>query len=98
MVVCVGSCARSGADDKDCIEVVDKEAAVEALMMGLRLTEGIDYSLWNQKGLPSWEAITDPFAVKLLINEDYLWRKQHRIGATAKGRQRLNAVLQKMLL
>jgi oxygen-independent coproporphyrinogen-3 oxidase len=79
------------------IPVNPNEAALEALMMGLRLTEGINLQQWNKKSLAPLETIICLPMVENLIKERYLWRNTSSLGATLQGRQRLNAVLQKIL-
>ena len=67
------------------------QAADEALVMGLRLAEGIDAAALAQRfGLP---AIVDESAVGRLIVSGHLARTSTRIVATAAGRLVLNRVL-----
>jgi oxygen-independent coproporphyrinogen-3 oxidase len=72
---------------------VPREAAVEEmLMMGLRLTEGVSRS--RLEALAGREA-DDLFGAALhrLVEGGFLTLDDHRLAATAAGRQRLNAVL-----
>lgn len=69
----------------------------EALMMGLRLTEGITLQRWQ--GLFSQPLTVFLPASKLqkLLDEGLLRLSETALAATAEGRQRLNAVLRYLL-
>ena len=67
--------------------------AAEMLLMGLRLSEGVDLDrLRRVSGAPldGWAA---PARLSALVEAGYLVRESDRLRATAAGRQRLNAVL-----
>jgi oxygen-independent coproporphyrinogen-3 oxidase len=67
------------------------EAADEALVMGLRLTEGIDAeAIADRFGLPT---IVDWPRVDRLVNSGHLTRDGARIALTAQGRLLLDAIL-----
>jgi oxygen-independent coproporphyrinogen-3 oxidase len=72
-------------------EVLDpREAADEALVMGLRLSEGIDPAALSKRfGRP----LVDNAAVGRLIASGHLERDSDRIRATSSGRLLLNRVL-----
>ncbi|HUY68226.1 MAG TPA: radical SAM family heme chaperone HemW [Alphaproteobacteria bacterium] len=75
-------------------EPLDEATAMrEALMMGLRLAEGIDPAAWAAKFSAPLEAYLDAAKVARLIEEGYLARDARYVRATAAGLQRLNAVL-----
>jgi oxygen-independent coproporphyrinogen-3 oxidase len=75
-------------------EMIDADTAMnEALMMGLRLTAGIDLEDWRKKfGMPLTQFLT---AEKLerLLHEGFIAQNETTLRATAAGLQRLNAVL-----
>jgi len=67
------------------------EAADEALVMGLRLREGVDaQAIADRFGLP---AVVDRNRVERLVLSGYLTREGARIGLTAKGRLLLDHIL-----
>ena len=67
------------------------EAADEALVMGLRLSEGIDAgALARRFGLKS---IVDWKKVDRLVDSGHLIRRRQRIAATARGRLLLDHIL-----
>ncbi|MDB5372074.1 MAG: coproporphyrinogen oxidase, partial [Belnapia sp.] len=75
-----------------------RDRAREALLMGLRLTEGIDPArLRARSGLDLAEAL-DPAMLAACLDEDYLeWTAAGRLRATAEGRMRLDAMLPVLL-
>ncbi|MDB5372781.1 MAG: coproporphyrinogen oxidase, partial [Belnapia sp.] len=75
-----------------------RDRAREALLMGLRLTEGIDPArLRARSGLDLAEAL-DPAMLTACLDEDYLeWTAAGRLRATAEGRMRLDAMLPVLL-
>jgi oxygen-independent coproporphyrinogen-3 oxidase len=67
------------------------EAADEALVMGLRLREGVDAdAIAGRFGLP---AIVDWDRVERLVGSGHLAREGTRIGLTARGRLLLDHIL-----
>ncbi|MBY0339426.1 MAG: radical SAM family heme chaperone HemW [Acetobacteraceae bacterium] len=74
-----------------------REAAREAWLMGLRLTEGVDpRRIAARTGLP-FEAAVDLAMLEALAEEGYLeWRGDH-LAATDEGRLRLDALLPVLL-
>jgi putative oxygen-independent coproporphyrinogen III oxidase len=76
---------------------IDRDGAVEEmLMMGLRLTEGVDRARLERNAGRSLETL---FGGNLapLIEGGFLTLDEKRLAATAAGRQRLNAVLAALL-
>jgi len=70
-----------------------EDQASEALLMGLRLAEGIDLSrLENRFDIPSTDLI-DNGKFDHLAEIGLLWRRDGRIGVTPAGRPVLDAVL-----
>jgi oxygen-independent coproporphyrinogen-3 oxidase len=77
--------------------VAPAEQAVEALMMGLRLAEGVP--LGRIEGLADrpWDAVLDRAARDRLIAGGMLEPNPERLVATPAGRLRLDAVLRALL-
>lgn len=75
-----------------------QDRAREALLMGLRLAEGIDPARIGQRaGLPFAQAV-DPAMLAALLDEGYLaWTPGGRLRATAEGILRLDALLPVLL-
>jgi oxygen-independent coproporphyrinogen-3 oxidase len=75
-----------------------RDRAREALLMGLRLAEGIDPArLAARSGLTLAEAV-DPAMLAACLDEDYLeWTEAGRLRATDEGRMRLDAMLPVLL-
>ncbi|RYJ01452.1 MAG: coproporphyrinogen III oxidase, partial [Acetobacteraceae bacterium] len=75
-----------------------QDRAREALLMGLRLTEGIDPArIQARSGLSLAEAL-DPAMLLACLDEGYLeWTPAGRLLATDEGRMRLDAMLPVLL-
>lgn len=70
-----------------------REQAAEALLMGLRLAEGIDLAdLSKRFGLPAANMI-DTDRLRLLIDLSLAWQSGDRIGVTPAGMPLLDALL-----
>jgi len=78
--------------------LVPADRAREALLMGLRLAEGIDPArLQARSGLSLAEAV-DPAMLAACLDEGYLeWTPEGRLRATDEGRIRLDAMLPVLL-
>ncbi len=75
-------------------EALDIETAQrEALMMGLRLAEGINLAAWQEKFSTALDAFLEKEKVEKLIEENLIEKRQTHFRATAAGREKLNAVL-----
>jgi putative oxygen-independent coproporphyrinogen III oxidase len=74
-----------------------QERGREAMLMGLRLREGVlPARVEARAGLP-WAAIIDPTMLEALLEEDYLhWQHDH-LAATPEGLLRLDALLPVLL-
>ena len=73
--------------------VQSAERAREALLMGLRLTEGIaEYSFQARTGL-ALDAAVDGAVLRHAVQEGYLILADGRLAATTEGRMRLDALL-----
>jgi putative oxygen-independent coproporphyrinogen III oxidase len=87
----------SGAGTAEDRLVQAQEAAGEALMMGLRLVQGIDRARFRRvTGADPVDAVA-PRALEALVANGFLAVDAERLAATAAGRQRLNAVLERLL-
>ncbi len=74
-----------------------EEQAVEALMMGSRLAEGVPLSRLEALAGAPWTTILDPAARDRLIEVGLLVDDPDRLIATDSGRQRLNGILRALL-
>ena len=75
-----------------------RDRAREALLMGLRLAEGVDPArVAARAGLPMAAALDAPM-VQACLEEGYLEWRAGRLLATAEGRMRLDAMLPRILL
>ncbi len=74
-------------------EITPDQRLTEALMMGLRLTEGVPLARLEHESGRTADTFFDPKKIKSLCDEGYLSMANDRITATASGRQRLNALL-----
>jgi len=69
------------------------EQAAEAMLMGLRLAEGVDLTeLASRFGLPVTE-LCDPAKARFYTDQGLLWREGERIGVTDAGMVLLDALL-----
>ena len=69
------------------------ERAREALLMGLRLTEGIDRGRFLARTGQTISESVDPGVLRQCLAEGYLVETPDRLAATYEGRIRLNALL-----
>ena len=74
-----------------------QDFAEEMLMMGLRLTAGIDKARFQRRTNRPIEEWVDPDALRDLIAWGLLEQTEGRLRATSSGLQRLNAVLGRLL-
>ncbi|MBL6458468.1 coproporphyrinogen III oxidase [Belnapia sp. T6] len=90
--------ARQGHGTVEEEALVPTDRAREALLMGLRLAEGIDPArIAARSGLTLAEAV-DPAMLLACIEEGYLeWTETGRLRATDEGRMRLDAMLPVLL-
>jgi len=76
--------------------VSPRDRAREALLMGLRLTEGIDAAAFAARTGVALEDAVDPFILAACVEEGYLVASPGRLAATRQGRARLDAVLPRL--
>lgn len=73
------------------------EQAGEALMMGLRLTEGINLEVLGRRfGFPS-EVMIDTRKLALYVDQGLVWHRGPRIGVTGRGMPLLDALLPELV-
>jgi putative oxygen-independent coproporphyrinogen III oxidase len=88
---------RDGHGTAESTVVTGRDLVEEALMMGLRLTEGIDRAVFAANtGADPVDAVGEA-TLAPLIGAGFLTVTPTHLGATAEGRQRLNAVLERLI-
>jgi oxygen-independent coproporphyrinogen-3 oxidase len=87
--------AGHGTAETSCI--AGRALVEEALMMGLRLAEGIDRARFAALTGVDPVAALDQRQVEPLLAAGYLEIDSRRFAATSSGRQRLNAVLERLI-
>lgn len=85
--------ARQGDGIVDARPLAVSEQAAEALLMGLRLTEGVDLAALSARfGLPR-AGLIDEEALARLANLGMMWVSEEQIGIAPEGRGVLDALL-----
>jgi oxygen-independent coproporphyrinogen-3 oxidase len=79
-------------------EITPADRAREMLLMGLRLTEGIDPARFATRTGLALDAALDPETLARAMDEGYLVRTPDRLAATPEGRKRLDALLAALVL
>ena len=75
-----------------------EERGREALLMGLRLAEGIDPARVERRSGRPFADLVEPAVLQACLEEDYLrWSPEGRLVATTEGRLRLDAMLPALL-
>jgi oxygen-independent coproporphyrinogen-3 oxidase len=88
---------RAGHAERPRLAVAPPEHALELLMLGLRLAEGVDLGRLAAAGGRPWRELVDPAELARLQADGFLELAADRLRATAAGRQRLNALLARLL-
>jgi oxygen-independent coproporphyrinogen-3 oxidase len=84
---------RDGHGSTDELPVSPEERAREMLLMGLRLTDGIDEARFLARtGIVLYDAL-EPDILARALDEDYLRRGDGHLRATPEGRKRLDSLL-----
>ena len=79
-------------------EAIDRRARLEeALMMGLRLQEGVPVSRLSNELGNDWQTIITPHRLSAMVDEGMLVFDNDRLIATPEGAQRLNGLLSYLL-
>ncbi|WP_340587702.1 radical SAM family heme chaperone HemW [Erythrobacter alti] len=73
------------------------EQASEALLMGLRLREGIDLARLCARFGVAEDALLDPIQIERHADLDLVWRDGSRVGVTEAGMPLLDALLAKLV-
>jgi oxygen-independent coproporphyrinogen-3 oxidase len=84
---------RDGHGTTDAAPVAPEERAREMLLMGLRLTEGIDEARFAARTGVTLPDATDPDTLARALDAGYLERGAGRLRATMEGRKRLDSLL-----
>ena len=74
------------------------DQAREMLLMGLRLTEGVEEAGFAARTGVRLDDALDPDVLRLAIAEGYLLRDDGRLVATGAGRLRLDALLAQLVV
>lgn len=91
------SVERTGHGTAESSSVEGRDMVEEALMMGLRLADGIDRATFaSVTGVDPIEAI-DAARLEPLVRAGFLEVDPTHLRATAEGRQRLNALLERLI-
>jgi len=91
------SVERTGHGTAETSSVEGRDMVEEALMMGLRLADGIDRATFaSVTGVDPVEAI-DAARLEPLVRAGFLEVDATHLRATAEGRQRLNALLERLV-
>jgi oxygen-independent coproporphyrinogen-3 oxidase len=88
---------RTGCATETDALLTPEEQAEEALMMGLRLTAGINRADFEKRTGRALDAVLDPAALARLSDGGFIEATPDRLRATAAGRRVLNAVLARLL-
>jgi len=88
---------RNGQGGEEPTALAPEEQRDELVMMGLRLAEGIPRARFRERLGLDLEAALDPERIEPLIEAGVIELDHERLAATDAGRQRLNAVLARLL-
>ena len=88
---------RTGHGTAESSVVAGRDLVEEALMMGLRLADGIDRATFASLTGADPVAALGEARLAPLVRAGFLEIRPDRLGATASGRQRLNALLERLL-
>jgi len=78
-------------------ELTPLERGREAMLMGLRLAEGVDPARIEARSGLAFAELVDPAMLAACLDEGYLAWKDNRLAATEEGRLRLDALLPALL-
>ncbi len=93
-----GLVERHGHGSTEEAAVAPRDRAREALLMGLRLAEGLDEAWFATRTGLMLEDAVDQATVAACIEAGYLTRGGGRLAATHEGRRRLDAMLPRLAL
>ena len=89
--------ARQGDGIAEARELGTLEQASEAMLMGLRLAEGIDLAALARRFGLAETALCDPGKLAFYIGQGLCWREQDRIGVSAAGMVLLDGLLAELV-
>lgn len=89
--------AAQGDGSESAVPLDPATRAAEALMMGLRLSEGVALARLEAVGAAPFDRLVDGAALARLIDGGFLVRTASHLRATARGRPVLNALLARLL-
>jgi coproporphyrinogen III oxidase-like Fe-S oxidoreductase len=89
---------RDGHGTVEEMALQQTERAREMLVMGLRLTEGIDPVRFAARTGMALEAALDVSVLRQALDEGYMLWRDKRLEATSAGRLRLDALLAAVVL
>jgi len=78
--------------------IAPRDRAREMLLMGFRLTEGIDATRFAARTGMALDAALDAAVLEQALEEGYLVQGEGRLAATAEGRLRLDALLAQLVI
>jgi oxygen-independent coproporphyrinogen-3 oxidase len=78
--------------------VTDRDRAREAMLMGLRLAEGIDCAVFERRTGTRVVDAVDAGVLRDCVDEGYVKLDERRMVATVEGRKRLDALLPALVL
>jgi oxygen-independent coproporphyrinogen-3 oxidase len=84
---------KAGHGTADQVALGPQDKAREMLLMGLRLTEGVDAAAFAARTGMALEAAVDPDVLDQAVDESYLQWQGRRLVALPAGRLRLDALL-----
>ncbi len=88
---------RDGVGTAETFALGPEDRAAEMVMMGLRLSEGIDERSFVRRVGAPLDRFIDPAALADLIALDLVERSAHTLKATARGRPVLNTLIARLL-
>jgi oxygen-independent coproporphyrinogen-3 oxidase len=89
---------RDGHGITESLPLAPEERGREAMLMGLRLEEGVDPRRIEARSGLAFAQVVDLAMLQACLEEDYLtWTDSGRLRATAEGRVRLDAMLPVLL-
>jgi len=89
----LGAVTAKGNGIAECRALGCKEQAAEAMLMGLRLREGIDLSAMARRFELAEADLLDPSKAELYRQQGLVWRDGDQVGVTEAGMPLLDALL-----
>ncbi len=86
---------RHGIAEQSSLSI--EEQASEALLMGLRLVEGLDLAALEERfGKPRWTMVNES-ALARYVELGFVWKRESRIGVEPKGMGVLNSLIEALV-